>query len=109
MTAKQLMIAVRKNHPLVGTWAEQDNPFNKTSVTYEIRVNDGCFTVTGIDEETGENLKISRVGWNGESLRFTTYFPPTRYRTSHEMKIVGRGRAAHRVGREHENWIRRSR
>jgi hypothetical protein len=98
---------LRSNHPLVGTWEEQENPVYQTSVVYEIKVADGHLWVSGKDEETGKYLTVSGVVWDGEALRFTTYFPPTRHRATHVMRVTRSGRATHDVGKQRELWIRR--
>jgi hypothetical protein len=105
---KRAKIALRKNHPLVGTWEEQDNPTYKTKVIYEITIDERGFAVTGLDEETGETLEISKVSWDGEVLRFSSCFPPTGWRARHVMRFVGKGRAVHDVRGVREHWIRRS-
>jgi|HubBroStandDraft_1064217.scaffolds.fasta_scaffold01686_8 hypothetical protein len=98
---------LRTNHPMVGTWEQLDNPFHKTSVLYEINVVDGKPTVRAWDEPDSQILEVSRVKWDGEGLHFTTFFPPTRYKTRHILQFVGRARASHQVGRDHEVWTRR--
>lgn len=86
-----------KNHPLVGTWEEVDNPIHKTTVTFTIRVLRGRFVVTGIDEEDGLRLEISNTEWDGKDLRFTSYFPPTKHEAVHTLRLYRKGRIHHEV------------
>jgi hypothetical protein len=94
-------------HPLVGTWEQVDNPFHKTSVVYTVTIVAGDFVVSGCDEADGKPLKVSKIKWDGESLYFTTFFPPTRYSARHVMRLVARGPANHQVDDDQEVWKKR--
>jgi len=94
-------------HPLVGTWEQVDNPFHKTSIVYTITIVAGDFVVSGRDEADGKPLKVSKIKWDGGSLHFTTFFPPTRYSARHVMQLVARGRANHQVDGYREVWKKR--
>jgi len=100
-------LRLRSNHRLVGTWEERENPVYKTPVVYEIELADGHFCVSGKDEDSGKRLTVSGIVWDGKALRFTTYFPPTRYRATHVMQVTRSGRAIHLVGKQREVWVRR--
>lgn len=88
---------VNSSHPLVGTWVEEENSFNTTAVVYTIKARKGRFCVRGVDESEGVALRISSTSWDGERLRFVSFFPPTRHKASHEFWLTRRGRARHEV------------
>jgi hypothetical protein len=96
MTPKK--IAQRESlHPLVGTWVEEENPFDTTTVQYTIEAKGGRFRVAGVDEPGGVPLRISRLTWDGRRLRFVSLYPPTGHRAEHEFWVISKGRAKHRV------------
>lgn len=82
-------------HALIGTWVEESNPVDTTTVVYTIAIENGRFCVRGVDESDGVVLIVSASTWDGEILRFATLFPPTQHKASHEFKVVGNGRARH--------------
>ena len=88
---------VDSSHPLVGTWIEEENPFDTTAVVYTIVVRAGRFRVSGVDESDGVSLRISNTTWDGERLRFVTFFPPTQHEATHEFWVTRKGRARHKV------------
>jgi hypothetical protein len=106
-TSETSAVRLRSGHPLVGTWEQVDNPFHKTSVVYTISIVDGNFVVSGRDESDGKLLKVSKIKWDGESLYFTTFFPPTRHSARHVMGLVARGHANHQVDGDREVWKKR--
>ena len=85
------------NHPLAGTWVQEPNPSGTTSVVYTISVKRGKFLVSAKDEEYRTDLKISSVRWDGESLRFTSVFPPTKHKAKHALKLLSRRRTSYEV------------
>jgi len=93
----QRSVRVNSNHALVGTWEQEPNPDGTTSVIYTISVERGGFLVQGNDEEDGTPLEISRIRWDGESIHFTTVFPPTRHKARHMLKAVPTRKMSHRV------------
>ena len=107
---------VDPNHPLVGTWIEEENPIHATTVVYTIRARAGRFWVSGLDESDGVSLRISDTTWDGERLRFVTLFPPTKHRASHEFWVTRKGRGKHKVRYSdeygnhltNENWKKRT-
>lgn len=104
-------------HPLAGTWEQQPNSFHTTSVVYTINATNDRFVVSGVDESNGNLFKISRTGYNGETLRFTSLFPPTNHKAKHVFRLLGKGRASHLVSytdedgsyTEQERWRKRPR
>ena len=106
-TSETSAVRLRSGHPLVGTWEQVENPFHKTSVVYTIRIVDGKFVVSGQDEADGKLFKVSKIKWDGESLHFTTFFPPTGYSARHVMGLDARGRARHQVDGDREVWKKR--
>jgi len=106
-TAKVSAVRPWSGHPLLGTWEQVDNPLHKTSVVYTITIVAGDFVVSGRDEADGKPLKVSKIKWDGESLHFATFFPPTRYSARHVMQLVARGRANRQVDGDREVWKKR--
>ena len=94
---KNMWIPVRYNHPLSGTWQEVENSVSENSVIYKIAVVNGHFVVSGIEEDTGTELEISDVKWNGEALEFTSLFPPTGHRVKHVLRVYRPGLVDHEV------------
>ena len=88
---------MNSTHPLVGTWVEEENPIDTTTVVYTITARDGHFRVSGADESDGVALKISNTRWDGEKLSFMSFFPPTTHKASHVFQITAAGRAKHTV------------
>jgi hypothetical protein len=64
---------------------------------YTIVVEQGKFVVSGKDEEEGVSLEVSRIKWDGKSLRFTTVFPPTGHKSRHVLKALPKGRMSQHV------------
>jgi len=97
---------------LVGRWLEEENRWLVSKVAYTISIRAGHFHVCGIDESDGTRLRISNLNWDGDALRFATYYPPTGHHAEHRMQLIRKGRATHRVsyvdedGRHviDENW-----
>jgi hypothetical protein len=75
------------HHPLVGTWFEQGEASETTSVVYTISARGGQFHVSGVDESDGVELEISEVAWDGKNLRFVTRYPPNNWTASHEFSL----------------------
>ena len=88
---------VNSAHPLVGLWVEEGDPEVTTTVTYKIEVRMGRFFVTGIDQSNGIRLDIGDVTWDGQTLRFWSLYPPTQHRAAHELMIIEKARASHKV------------
>ena len=105
---QKVRVLVRYNHPLVGTWQEVENPVSESSVVYKIGVENGVFTVSGIDESDGTKFKISGVRWDGTTLQFTSLFPPTGHRAKHVLRTFKPGLVNHEVtSTDHEVWRKR--
>jgi len=94
---------VNSSHPLVGTWVEEENPFNTSTVVYTIKARKGSFCVRGVEEFDGVALRISSTSWDGERLRFVSLFPPTKHKASHEFWLTRRGRARYKVSYSDED------
>jgi hypothetical protein len=94
---------MKSDHPLVGIWEQEENPFNTTSVIYEIEVKKDRLVVRGCDEEDGTVLRISRVTWNGKQLCFSSVFPPTNHKAAHAFRLIGRRKARHEVSYSDED------
>jgi hypothetical protein len=108
--------SVSSRHPLVGTWEQEPSTDATTTVVYTISVNQGKFRVSGKDGENGSDLEISLTKWDGNSLRFTSYFPPTKHKAKHVLTVLSNGRLSHKLTgtywdgerfSEHEIWRRR--
>jgi hypothetical protein len=81
----------------VGIWEQETNPFDTTTVVYNIAVKNGRFLVSGVDEEDDTALRVSNVRWDGKQLCFTTIFPPTRHKAGHVFCLLGKKQAKHQV------------
>src|SRR6266481_547387 len=88
---------VRSTHPLVGTWAQENNSVDRTSAVFTITVKERRFLISGVDESDGTAFKISNIRWDGACLRFVSLFPPTNHKAKHSFRLVGKGRVSHRV------------
>ena len=96
-------LRVSSNHALVGIWEQEPNPGGTTSVVYTIFVERGRFLVQGKNEEDGEALEISRIRWDGQSLHFTTVFPPTRHKAKHVLTALSKRKMSQRVSSTYED------
>ena len=90
-------VGLSHNHPLVGTWAQVENPFHTSSAVFTIAVNKGRFLVSGMDESDGVEFVISSTKWDGKQLHFVSLFPPTNHKARHIFQILRNGQANHRV------------
>jgi hypothetical protein len=88
---------VNSNNGLVGAWEQEPNPGGTTSVVYTILIEQGKFVVSGMDGEDGASLEVSRIKWDGKSLRFTTVFPPTGHKSKHVVRALPKGVMSHHV------------
>lgn len=88
---------VSSRHPLVGTWEQEPSTGATTTVVYTVSVNQGKFRVTGKVGEDGTALEISLTKWDGDSLRFTSYFPPTNHKVKHVLTVLAKGRMNHKL------------
>jgi hypothetical protein len=96
-------LRVSSNHALVGMWEQEPNPGGTTSVVYTIFIERGRFLVQGKNEEDGEPLEISRIRWDGQSLHFTTVFPPTRHKAKHVLTALSKRKMSQRVSSTYED------
>jgi len=101
----------------VGTWEQEPNLGGTTTVVYTILVEQGKFLVSGKDEEDGASLEVSRIKWDGKSLRFITVFPPTGHKSEHVVRALPKGKMSHHVSCiyadgeafvDDEIWLRRT-
>jgi hypothetical protein len=88
---------VRLTHPLVGTWAQEENSVDRTSAVFTVAVKDGRFLISGVDESDRTAFKISNITWDGACLRFVSLFPPTNHRAKHVFRLLGKDRVSHKV------------
>jgi hypothetical protein len=88
---------VVSNNFLVGTWEQEPNPGGTTTVAYIIRTERGKFVVQGKDEEDATPLEVSRIRGDGQSLHFTTVFPPTGHKSKHVLTALSKNRMKHHV------------
>ncbi len=96
-TEPSRMVPVRYDHPLVGTWEELRNPVSVSSVAYEIAVVNGRFVVTGTDMNDKTKLEISDVRWDGTTLLFASFYPPTEWQSQHAIRSFKPGLIRHWV------------
>ena len=81
---------VPTNHPMVGIWEEEPGKGAKTTVLYTVSVKHGKFAVSGKDGDGGTAIKISKVGWDGSSLSFTSSYERNQHTANVVFKIRGK-------------------
>lgn len=85
---------------LLGTWRHEDSV-----VEYAISVLGDPLTVTGVDTNDGEKLRITEVRLEGSVLRFVSTCPSTRYRLKHVLRPARGNQIEHEYTRV-EKWRR---
>jgi hypothetical protein len=90
-------VPINTLHPLVGTWVQEENSINVTSVVYTIKARAGLFSVSGKDQAGGVAVRISNTTWDGEKLRCVAIYPSTKHRASHEFWLTGKDWAGHKI------------
>lgn len=58
---------------LVGVWTPCD-PF-ESSVEHHISTADGAYQIEVRDDEDGEIAEVSAVDWDGDCLKYSSYWP----------------------------------
>jgi hypothetical protein len=103
-------LPVNHDNPLCGTWsAPASEDKNDVRTQYTVSVVDEQFHVVGVDPIDGEEFLIFDVGYDGESLRFTSLMPSTQSRARVWMRIINRDRIECRwTITETEIWHRQS-
>ena len=95
------MARLTKTNKFVGTWCHEDSV-----IEYSISVQGDPLTVTGIDINDGEELRITDVQFDGSELRFTSLCPSTSYLLRHTLRPArGTNQIEHEYTRT-ENWRR---
>ena len=61
-------------------------------MVFEVSVKHGRFAVTAWDSEDGKELKISRLRYDGNALRFTSFYPPGEHTAIHAMRYRSKGK-----------------
>jgi hypothetical protein len=87
----------RSTHAFVGTWVQEADSIDRTAAVFTIAVKEGRFLISGVDESDGTVFKLTNIRWDGETLRFVTFFPPTNHKAKHALRLIGRGRVSHKV------------
>ena len=76
---------------------------------FTISVVDERFKVTGIDADDGEEFKIYDVGYDGESIHFTSLMPSTGRMCRFWIRPVELDKVSVRCTfTDHELWVRKS-
>ena len=83
-----------KKDLLVGCWHTCQE---EISVFFIIEKSAKGFQIRGIDEYQGEELKISKVKWNGKILSFETLTPSNNWRTKNRLEVISRNKAIHEL------------
>lgn len=81
-------------HPLAGEWSCTEE--GDSNLVVAIDASGARLRVRVSDAYDGEAMRVSRVGWDGKALRFTTTTPSTGAVLEHELRPTARGRAAYR-------------
>lgn len=103
-------LPVSSDHPLCGTWsAPASEHENDVRTQYTVSVVDERFHVVGVDPIDGEEFVIYDVGYDGESLRFTSRMPSTQCTARVWMRIIDKNQIECRwTITETEVWHRQS-
>jgi len=57
----------------------------------------GNLELSGAMEKKEPPLKISRTRWDGESLQFTSVYPPSKHKSEHVLRLASKGKINHDV------------
>lgn len=90
------IIPIMAKHPLVGVWRPADP---EMFAEYTITAGADRLRVVAVDRHDGEEFEISNVSWDGETLRFTSRMPSTRWELRNEFRAAGPGELDHRFTR----------
>ena len=93
--SKRPRAKVNPSHALIGTWEEEPNTADTTTVVYRIAVKGRAIVISGVDESDRTALRISDIRWNGKQLRFVSLYPPTKHKALHVFRLTAKGRASH--------------
>ena len=86
-------LQVEPTNPLCGAWrAFEGDTDDYCRSEYTIRVVDGQFQVSAVDQSDGEEFEISDITWNGVTLSFHSYVPSTARCGMNQMRYVGDGK-----------------
>jgi hypothetical protein len=89
-------------HPIIGVWRHADP---EEIVEYTISAIDRGVRVAARERLDGEDLEISSVSWNGETLSFGSTLPSTRWALQNALRLLDRDTIDHWF--EHrERWVR---
>jgi hypothetical protein len=59
---------------------------------FTVSAKKGKFFVTGKDREDDVAFRISGTQWDGEALRFASFYPPTKHKARNVLRVLPRGR-----------------
>lgn len=85
-------------------------------MTYTVFVKRGKVGVSGRDEVDGTALEISQIKWNGDSLQFTSFYPPGQHEAKHVLRLLTKSKMSHEVSctyadgeafSDSELWVKR--
>ena len=77
---------------LVGVWISCD-PF-ETSVEHHISTADGAYEVEVRDSEDGELAEVSALNWDGDRLKYSSYWPSSGRLVKNSLLRIEDGRVA---------------
>ena len=82
----------------MGTWEEEPNSAGTTTtVVYTVFVKQGKFGVSARDGEDGTVLRVSQTKWDGESLHFTSLYPPSNHKAKHALRALSKRKMSHEI------------
>jgi hypothetical protein len=84
----------KKIELLLGRWEPCDP---SSSVILEISKAGRSVGVRAFDRDDGEELAVSKVRWDGTSLRFETLVKSTRWRTRNSLRPLSRTRLVQEI------------
>jgi hypothetical protein len=99
------VVALNAGHPLVGTWRDADA--DGSAVRFVVRATGAAFDVRVVDTLDGEAIEASKVTWDGNVLRFSTFLRSSGRYADYEMSSTSASEVSLRVSYA-EPWIRDS-
>ena len=96
-----LMEALTKTDMFIGNWRHEDSV-----VEYSIAVHGDPLSVTAIDTNDGEEIRIDDVQFNGSELRCTSFCQSNSYRLQHIFRPAEGGNEIEHEYIRIEKWHR---
>jgi hypothetical protein len=99
------VIELNARHPLVGTWRDPDG--DGSTVRFIVRPTGSTFDARVVDKIDGEEIEVSKVTWDGQVLRFSTFVRSSGRQADYEMQSTSPSEVSLRLSYA-EPWVRDS-